>query len=170
MGSPRSHGGRSSASPRSTPTPGSASRGVGEPYEGWVALDLPSYTAMFGSLATYVRLATPLSGGAAADAAAVVDALRAGRSFSAVTGIAPIGQLTFEAESGGRRATMGEQLVPQGPVHVRFAADVPTGAQTQLVCDGDGRRRGAGRPPGLDVRRRAGRVPGRGAASRATAG
>jgi hypothetical protein len=110
--------------------------GVGEPYEGWVALDLPSYTAMFGSLATYVRLATPLSGGAAADAAAVVDALRAGRSFSAVTGIAPIGQLTFEAESGGRRATMGEQLVPQGPVHVRFAADVPTGTQTRLVCDG----------------------------------
>ena len=91
---------------------------------------------MFGSFATYVRLATPLSGAAAADAAAIVDALRAGRSFSAVTGIAPIGQLTFEAESGGRRATMGEQLAPQGPVHVRLAADVPPGAQAQLICDG----------------------------------
>ena len=26
--------------------------------------------------------------------------------------------------------------MPQGPVHVRFAADVPPGAQAQLICDG----------------------------------
>jgi hypothetical protein len=110
--------------------------GVGEPYDGWVALDLPSYASMFRSLTSYVRLSAPLTGTAAGDAVAVLDAFRGGKIYSVVSGIAPAGKLFFEADAAGMRAGMGQHVVPQGPVRIRFDADVPAGAHTQLVCDG----------------------------------
>ena len=66
-------------------------RGVGEPYDGWVALDVPAYAALFGSFANVVRLATPFSGEASRDAAALVAAIGAGRLYSVLTGLAPSG-------------------------------------------------------------------------------
>ena len=119
-------------------------RGVGEPYDGYVALNLPSYVAMFAAFSNVARLARPLSGDAAADAAAVSHALTAGQSYAVVTGIAPSGQLRFVAASSGRSAGMGEHLVPTGETTIAFDADVPTAARSSLLCDGRMVARGEG--------------------------
>jgi hypothetical protein len=110
--------------------------GVGEPYEGWVALEVPAYEALFASFVNIVRIPAALSGEAAVDAAMVLGAVRAGRSYSAITGIARPGRVRFEAVSDGRTAAMGEHLIPRGSVTVSFEADVPPGAHAALLCNG----------------------------------
>ncbi len=111
-------------------------RGVGEPYDGYVALTVPGYAPMFAAFSNVARLAQALSGDAGTDAAAVTAALRAGHVYSVVTGIAPPGRVRFAASSGGLGAVMGEHLVPSGPVTIEFAADAPPGARASLICDG----------------------------------
>lgn len=108
----------------------------GEPYDDGLALGMPSYRVVFGGFANVVMLPAPLTGEAADDATRVLATLRAGRSYAVLSGIAPAGALHFAAESGGARAEMGGWLAPRGPVVVRFAADVPAGAHSRLVCDG----------------------------------
>ena len=119
-------------------------RGVGEPYDGVVALRVPSYEAMFKAFSNVVRIAHPLSGDAASDAAEVMAAVAAGQAYTVVTGLAPSGLVTFDAESGGLRASMGGHLVPSASVAVAFAADVPAGAHVTLRCDGRVVATGAG--------------------------
>ena len=111
-------------------------RGVGEPYDGAVALQVPAYAAMFAAFSNVVRLAQPLSGVATTDAMAVARAIASGHTYAVVTGVAPSGQVRFVAESGGSRAQMGGHLAPVGPVAVAFEADVPADAHTTLLCDG----------------------------------
>ena len=111
-------------------------RGVGEPYDGAVALEAPGYAAMFAAFSNVVRLARPLSGVATTDATAVARAIASGHTYAVVTGAAPSGQVRFIAASGGSRAEMGGHLVPAGPVAMAFDADVPVGARTTLYCDG----------------------------------
>jgi hypothetical protein len=110
--------------------------GVGEPYDGWVALTAPAYDALFASFVNVARVPSALTGEPAVDAAMVLGALRAGRVYSVLTGIARPGQVRFSAASDGRRAAMGEHLIPRGPVSVAFEADVPASAHTDLRCDG----------------------------------
>ena len=111
-------------------------RGVGEPYDGAVALKVPAYAPMFAAFSNVVRLAQPLSGEAAADARAVIRAIAAGHVYAVVTGVAPSGRVRFAAASGGQSAGMGEHLAPAGPVALDFDADVPADAHTTLICDG----------------------------------
>lgn len=111
-------------------------RGVGEPYDGWIAFEAPSYAATFGAFANVVRLAAPLANSATADAAAVLHAIREGRTYAVITGIAAPGRFAFTAESAGRSASIGGQLTPEGPVRLRVDAEAPAGAVTVLVCDG----------------------------------
>lgn len=110
--------------------------GIGEPYDGRVALAVPAYDALFATFANIVRMPVPLTGDAPMDAAMVLGALRAGRVYSVLTGIARPGGLRFEAVSDGRTAAMGEHLVPRGAVTVSLAAEAPPGARTALVCGG----------------------------------
>ena len=132
-------------------------RGVGEPYDGWVAFDMPAYAALFGSFANVVRVATPLSGEAGRDAAAVIAAIADGRLYSVLSGLAPPGRLRFDAESDGRRASLGGHLAPGGATHLTFDADVPPASAHRSSC-------AAGRPwprgpvggsPGRPAERRA---------------
>jgi len=111
-------------------------RGVGEPYDGAVALKVPAYAPMFAAFGNVVRLAQPLSGEAAADALAVIGAIAAGHVYAVVTGVAPSGRVHFAAESGGQSAGMGDHLAPAGPVALVFDADVPADARTTLICEG----------------------------------
>jgi hypothetical protein len=111
--------------------------GLGEPYDGRVALAAPGYQPLFASFSNIVRLPSALSGNAAVDAASVLGAIRAGRVYSAVTGIARPGQVRFDAASDGRVGGMGEHLIPRGHVTISFEADVPTGALSRLVCGGE---------------------------------
>ncbi|MEP7116278.1 MAG: CehA/McbA family metallohydrolase [Acidobacteriota bacterium] len=111
-------------------------RGVGEPYDGAVALSVPSYAAIFAAFSNVARLERPLTGDAAADAVALVHALGTGRSYGVVTGIAPSGHVRFTATAAGASAGMGEHLAPTGPVVLTFAADAPAGARATLLCNG----------------------------------
>jgi hypothetical protein len=110
--------------------------GVGEPYDGWVALAAPAYDALLASFVNIVRVPAALTGEAAIDAAMVTGALRAGRLYTVLTGIARSGAVRFAAVSDGRTAAMGEHLIPRGPVTVTFEADAPPGARSRLLCDG----------------------------------
>ncbi|MGD9905601.1 MAG: hypothetical protein AB7U83_19185 [Vicinamibacterales bacterium] len=119
-------------------------RGLGEPYGDGLAVPLPGYDVVFGSFVNVAVVAAPLTGEAVSDAAAVSGALRRGRVYAVLTGIAPSGRVHFEATSGAARATMGEHLVPVGAVSWRFRADVPAGAVSVLLCEGREVARAAG--------------------------
>lgn len=111
-------------------------RGVGEPYDGYVALTVPDYAAMFAAFSNVARLTRPLSGEAGPDATAVTEALATGHTYAVITGLAPSGRVRFAAQSGGTTAGMGDHLMPAGPVIIDFAADAPPGARAALLCAG----------------------------------
>ena len=89
-----------------------------EPGEG-PSLRVPSYENSFRAMATRVRLgAPPTRTDAAADATALLAALRAGHSFSAIDAIAGPARLEFHAEAADGRAEMGDELVTAGRVEL----------------------------------------------------
>jgi len=127
--------------------------------EGRVAiLRVPSYRAMFLAMAQAVTLARPLSGDAADDAARVLDALRAGRTWSIVRALAGPAHLEFVAvDAAGVETPMGASVpdlvgsraelrarVPQAP-----GARITLHHRGQVVATGQGSlTHGAPAPPG----------------------
>ena len=112
-------------------------RGVGEPYDGAVAVRAPGYATMFRAFSNVVPVdRTSWGQDAAADATTIVDALRAGRVYAAI-GARGAGRIaSFTATSGGTVASMGGHLVPAGPVTFTASSNAPGTAATTLVCDG----------------------------------
>lgn len=110
--------------------------GVGEPYEGAVALRVPGYAPMFRAFSNTVRVTADWGRDAAADASAIVEGIRTGRTYAVVTGLGTASLRRFTATSGGRSAQMGEWLAPEGPVQVEVEVDAPASAFTTLVCGG----------------------------------
>lgn len=114
----------------------------GESYRGLSQLRLPSYEALFRTFSLQLELQERLTGDAAADAAAVIGAIRAGHLFTTLDAIAEprAGDagpaVRFEATSGETRARMGDFLPPQGAVAWRASTHAPEGATMRLVCDG----------------------------------
>lgn len=112
-------------------------RGAGEPYDGAVALRAPGYAPMFRAFSNVVRV----DGGRwgvdpAGDAAAVLEAIRAGRVYAVVSAWGAGRVTTFTATSGGASAAMGEHLAPAGPVTIAAETNAPPTASSTLVCDG----------------------------------
>jgi hypothetical protein len=86
-------------------------------------MGIAGYRAMFGTVAQGIALPTPLSGDAAADAAAILAALRAGRTFSIVRALAAPAALDFRAlGANGESADMGGMM--SGAARVTFDAGV----------------------------------------------
>jgi hypothetical protein len=112
-------------------------RGVGEPYDGTVAVRAPGYATMFRAFSNVVPVERASWGrDVAADAATIIDALRAGRVY-AVIGARGAGRITtFTASAGGTIAHMGDHLMPDGPVTFAATSNAPATAATTLVCDG----------------------------------
>jgi len=102
-----------------------------EPRRG-AALSRPRYVDMFRTLAQSVELEPPLGGDAVADAARVIDALVAGRSFSILRAIAEPAVLLFTAEAGGIVAPMGAAL-PSAVDPVVLRASVPQAPTARIV-------------------------------------
>lgn len=112
-------------------------RGVGEPYDGAVALRAPGYASMFRAFSNVVRVGRDGWGGdAASDGAAVIRAVRAGRAYAVITAWGAGRVQTFEATSGGLSVTMGGHLAPVEPVTIVAETTAPASATTTLVCDG----------------------------------
>jgi hypothetical protein len=112
-------------------------RGMGEPYDGAVAVRAPWYTPMFRAFSNVVQVPPGTWGrSAAADWAALLTAVRAGRVYTVVTGRGTSWVRTFRATSGTASAGMGGHLVPEGPVRFQVDVEAPPSATTSLVCGG----------------------------------
>ena len=96
---------------------------------------IPSYAASFGSFSTRVVLPDALTGSAAADAEAVLSAVRSGSMFTAIDATAQPAAIDFHAARPGQVIGMGA-LAPPGAAAFAVAAPVPEGARTVLLRDG----------------------------------
>ncbi len=87
-----------------------------------IHVPVPGYTAMFRALSNHVVLDAPLSGRAAEDAERLLAALRNGRLYSVIDGLASPGGLSFTATSGTRSAQIGDDLAIEGDVQLRASS------------------------------------------------
>jgi hypothetical protein len=99
-------------------------------------LRVPSYEASFRSFATRAVLQRRPAGNASEDAALLLDALRAGRTYTTIDGIAAQGWLEFRAAREGREAVMGERLAGSGPASLTARAPVLDGSTIVLLRNG----------------------------------
>lgn len=112
-------------------------RGMGEPYDGAVALRAPWYTPMFRAFSNVAQVGAGRWGvDPEADAALLIAAMRAGRVYTNLTGRGRSWVRVFRATSGTAVAGMGGHLVPEGPVRFELEVDAPGTATASLVCDG----------------------------------
>lgn len=109
----------------------------------------PSYQALFRQARNHLLLREPLSGDAARDRAAVLDALRAGRFYLGIDALAPADGFAFSVVDGaGRRVAMGETAAPGEGLRAVAGGRTPEG--TRVVLRRDGRAVAEGPPP-LDL-------------------
>lgn len=96
---------------------------------------IPSHRAIFRLGSNHLSLAEPRTGDAAHDAALVWDALRRGRGYSAVDGLADASRFQFEAAGRASHASPGETLAAE---NARLTADAfgPPGTELVLLRDG----------------------------------
>lgn len=125
----------------------------------------PSYETLFSQARNHLLLERPRSGDAAADGAAVLDALRRGRFYIGLDALAPADGFGFTVEGAhGERWTMGDHVAPQEGLRARAGGRVPRGVRVVLLRDG--REAGEGLEsldvalPGPGVYRVEARVPG----------
>ena len=98
---------------------------------------IPSYLASFNSFSLKVELERPWSGDAGADAKALFAAIRGGRVYSVIDGIARNGLLDFHAETAtGQRIPMGGELPPGTTATLVARALMPASAEIVLLHAG----------------------------------
>jgi len=110
-------------------------RGEGDPFEPRIAFHVPSYEQVFRTFSISVT-GVGLTNDAAADARAVIDAIRHGHMFSTIDGLAGPAIVSFTAEARGKRAQMGDTL-PEGvgaTLHVE--SNAPASSRIVLFRDG----------------------------------
>ena len=100
-------------------------------------LRIPGYEATFRTFSNHVVLDAPFSGNAAADSAALIDAVRRGRLYSVIDGLATPGGLSFSASSGSQQAAIGGELPIDGDVLVRASVTAPPGTTIVLFKNGE---------------------------------
>lgn len=100
----------------------------------WSALKVLPLEYVFGTVRTHVLL-PEWSGDAAADAAALRDALAAGRCFTAYDFIGDSTGARFEARRAGEIAVMGDEAAAGG--ELEFVVEVPQEAEIALLRDSE---------------------------------
>lgn len=110
------------------------------------AIRRPSYQSLFRAVVQTALLDRPLTGDPRADAARVVGALAAGRSYSTLRAYAEPAHLEFVAEQGSARSLMGGSL-EQAWVPTTFRASVAQAPGAEIVLFRDGREVVASRGP-----------------------
>ena len=99
-------------------------------------LSVPSYEASFRSLATRAVLRSRPTGTASEDAALLLEALREGRSYTTIDGLAAPGWLEFRGHREGHQAEMGEPIAGAGPVRLIAHAPILAGSTIALLRNG----------------------------------
>jgi len=116
-----------------------------DPYRGRLFVRLPGYEASLGSFSLRVELERPLSGNASEDAVSVIAALKRGRVYTAIDGLASPSDFQFTARSGPYFARQGEALQLDGPIVVDVRSNAPDGGSIVLFEDGHVAARGGPR-------------------------
>jgi hypothetical protein len=98
---------------------------------------LPTYRQTLRTVSQAVVLDRPLTGNAADDSAAVLAALRQGRTYSVVTAFAAPGSLVFEGRQQDAVVRMGESLNP-ADANVSFTAEVNDPAARVVLLHNSG--------------------------------
>jgi hypothetical protein len=130
------------------------------------ALRFPSYESLFEQARNHLLLDRPLTGEAAADRVAVLDAFRRGRFYLGLDALAPAGAFRFTIEGRpGERWTMGDHVPPrEGGLRAVAGGRTPRGTRLVLVRDGQAVGEGPGSLeialPGPGVYRVEAHVPG----------
>jgi hypothetical protein len=107
-----------------------------DPGDNRFSIPLPGYEASFRLLSVHVTPERPLSGDAAADAALVMRAIRAGHLYMAVDGLASPPAFEFAATNMRGTAQQGDELGVGGRVLLRVHSNAPPGFTT-IVWRGD---------------------------------
>ncbi len=108
-------------------TLGSAANG-----EGGFPLRLAGYESAFRALSMHVRIDAPLSGDADTDAAAILAAIRGGRLYAALNGLAGPPFFQFTAARDAETASAGDRLAPGGAVTLHVQSNAPAGYLTTV--------------------------------------
>jgi len=101
-----------------------------DPGDNRFSIPLPGYEASFQMLSVHLRPDVPLSGDAAADAALVMRAIRAGHLYLSIDGLASPPSFDFSAANAVGTAAGGDELRVGGPVSLRVRSNAPAGFTT----------------------------------------
>jgi hypothetical protein len=105
----------------------------GDPGDNRYSIAVPSYESSFRTLSVHVQLERPLAGDAAADARAVLAAIRAGHLYTALDGLASPPSFSFTASNQRGSAQAGDQLDVGGPVTLRVRSNAPDAFDTVVL-------------------------------------
>jgi hypothetical protein len=106
-----------------------------DPEPNGFALPIPGYESSFRVLSVHVTPDRPLTHDAAADAAAIVGAIRGGHVYAAVDGVATRPSFTFTASNASGKAEAGDVLQAADGVTLHVQSNAPDG-WTTVVHDG----------------------------------
>lgn len=104
----------------------------GDPGENGFALPFPGYESSFRVLSVHVTTDRPPTGNAAADASALVRAIRSGHLYVAVDAVATPPSFAFSATNGRGTVHGGDEIVADGPVTLRVRSNAPAGFSTAV--------------------------------------
>jgi hypothetical protein len=90
------------------------------------------YAQIFGTMAQTVELPAPWSGDAAADAASLLGALRAGRTWTVISGFAGPAVAHLTARGAGSAASMGGTLTAPAGEQIEVSASVDLASQARV--------------------------------------
>ncbi len=110
--------------------------GGSDPYQGGIAVPLPTYESVFRAMSLTVDLDAPFAGDAPADASRLLAAIRAGHLHTVIDGYRTPGWLSFEGRSGTAIAREGDILPVLGDVILRAECDMPRGSAMTLFRNG----------------------------------
>jgi hypothetical protein len=110
--------------------------GNGDPIDNRFSLPLPGYEASFRTMSVHASLEGSLTGNPTTDAGMVMRALRAGRAYVAIDGLATPPSFEFSATGGDETVGQGDGLVRTGPVTLRVKSNAPP-SYTTVVWHSD---------------------------------
>ncbi len=108
---------------------------ISEPYGNGSSLHVPAYERMFEVFSNSLPQTT-FTGDAAADALAVLAAIRGGHVYSTIDGLGGPAAMSFTATSGTVTAAAGDVLPLSGPVTLRVDVQGPDTVRIELMKDG----------------------------------
>ena len=119
---------------------------LGNDDDGYGGLRFPGYEETFRTFAIRVELDRPLTRDAAADGAAVIGQVRAGRTYTAIDALASPVRFTYAGRtSDGRRVRMGEHAPPGQELELLVSVAGPADATIRLLRNGRAVAEEAGR-------------------------